>query len=350
MLKFKCMKVLFSTLLVSLVCCQVILAQPKAVKSKSFFAEESMLSATLVSPMNKFLSNKSTKGVENFPARFSIKFPEGEEVSEQILVELRGHNRRENCYFPPLKLIFKKKDSSKSVLSPLKSLKLVSGCRNNSVYSQYVLKEFIAYKIYNQLTDKSFRVRLLDLNYVDTLNKKAFKNYAFLLEDVKEMAKRNDCRDWAEGRPNTEYTDRKQMLLVAMFEYMIGNTDWSVPVRHNIRTIRLKNDSLASPFSVPYDFDYAGLVNTDYAIPDPMLNTETVLQRVYRGYPRTMDELNEVIALFNSKKETIYALINNFTLLEPRVKKEMIAFLEEFYETIQNPGEVKKVFIQGART
>lgn len=200
------MKALFSSFLIFIGCWQLVLAQPKAVNSEKFFAEESMLTATLVSPMNKFLSNKSTKGVENFPARFSIKFPEGEEVSEQILVELRGHNRRENCYFPPLKLIFKKKDSSKSVLSPLKSLKLVSGCRNNSVYSQYVLKEFLTYKIYNLLTDKSFRVRLLDLNYVDTLNKKSFKNYAFLLEDVKEIAKRNDFKDWTEGRPNTEYT------------------------------------------------------------------------------------------------------------------------------------------------
>ena len=344
------MKALFSSFLIFIGCWQLVLAQPKAVNSEKFFAEESMLTATLVSPMNKFLSNKSTKGVENFPARFSIKFPEGEEVSEQILVELRGHNRRENCYFPPLKLIFKKKDSSKSVLSPLKSLKLVSGCRNNSVYSQYVLKEFLTYKIYNLLTDKSFRVRLLNLNYVDTLNKKSFKNYAFLLEDVKEMAKRNDCRDWTEGRPNTEYTDRKQMLLVALFEYMIGNTDWSVPVRHNIRTIRLKSDSLASPFSVPYDFDYSGLVNTDYAIPDPMLNTETVLQRVYRGYPRTMDELNEAIAIFNGKKEAIYALINNFALLESKVKKEMIEFLEEFYEIVQKPNEVKTIFIKGARS
>ena len=81
-----------------------------------------------------------------------------------------------------------------------------------------------------------------------------------------------------------------------------------------------------------------------------MLNTESVLQRVYRGYPRTMDELNEVIALFNSKKETIYTLINNFSLLESKVKKEMIAFLEEFYEILEKPNDVKRIFIQGARS
>ena len=121
----------------------MVLAQPKPLNSEKFFSDESMLSVTLVSPMNKFLSNKSTKGVEVFPARFSISFPDNTTVSEQIQVELRGHNRRENCYFPPLKIIFKKKDSSKSVLSPLKSLKLVSGCKNNSLYSQYVLKEYL---------------------------------------------------------------------------------------------------------------------------------------------------------------------------------------------------------------
>ena len=164
------------------------------------------------------------------------------------------------------------------------------------------------------------------------------------------MAKRNNCKDWTAGRPNTEYTDRNQMLLVALFEYMIGNTDWSVPVRHNIRTIRLKDDSLASPFSVPYDFDYSGLVNTDYAVPDPMLNIETVVERVYRGYPRTMDELNEAFKVFNSKKEEIYSLINNFKLLESNTKKSMIQYLDEFYKIIQKPNEVKSIFIQGARS
>ena len=345
------MKLLFSTLLISFVCCQVALAQPEPVNSEKFFTDESMLSVTLVSPMNKFLSNKSTKGVEVFPARFSVRFPDSTNVSEQIQVELRGHNRRENCYFPPLKLIFKKKDSSKSVLSPLKSLKLVSGCRNNSVYSQYVLKEYIAYKIYNLLTEKSFRVRLLDVNYVDSgTSKKSFKNYAFFLEDVKDMARRNNCKDWIVGRPNTEYTDRNQMLMVALFEYMIGNTDWSVPVRHNIKTIRLKDDSLASPFSVPYDFDYSGLVNTDYAVPDPMLNTVSVVERVYRGYPRTMDELNDAFKVFNSKKEEIYLLINNFKLLENNTKKSMIQYLDEFYKIIQKPNDVRAIFIQGARS
>ena len=130
---------------------------------------------------------------------------------------------------------------------------------------------------------------------------------------------------------------------------MIGNTDWSVPANHNIKLIQSKADSLSKPFVVPYDFDYSGLVNTEYAVPDAMLATETVEERVYRGFPRTMEELNEVFAIFNQQKDNIYALINNFELLLPKTKTGMKYYLDSFYNLIKKPGDVKTVFIDGAR-
>ena len=190
----------------------------------------------------------------------------------------------------------------------------------------------------------------MDLEYIDSSGKKkTIKENAFFIEDVKEMAKRNNCKEWTGGRPHTEYTNRKQMTLLAVFEYMIGNTDWSVPVRHNIRTIRNKDDTTALAFSVPYDFDYCGLVNTEYAIPDELLNIQTVLERVYRGFPRTMGELDEALGLFNKQKENIFSLINNFDPLYPRNKKDMIEYLESFYSLIKDREEVKSIFIDHAR-
>jgi hypothetical protein len=153
-----------------------------------------------------------------------------------------------------------------------------------------LLKEYMVYVIYNMLTNKSFHARLLDLQYQDSSGKKkTIAEHAFLLEGVKEMAKRNNCIEWKKGDLQTESTDRDQMTLVAIFEYMIGNTDWGVSVGHNIKLIQSKEDSSSRPFAVPYDFDYSGLVNTDYSIPDEKLGTETVLQRVYRGFPRSVE-------------------------------------------------------------
>lgn len=328
--------------------CLIANGQNKQVDKVRFFTEEKVLQATLVAPMSKVI-NHAAQGKNTLSARFAGNIGDTSLISEKILLDTRGHFRREYCYLPPLKITFNKKDSS--YFAPLKSLKLVNVCRPGDVFSQYLLKEYLIYKIYNLISDKSLRVRLLKLDYIDSMGKKkTMSDYAFLCEDEKEMAKRNDCKVWSGGRLNTEATDRKQMTIVALFEYMIGNTDWSVPVTHNIKLIYPKADSLAKPYAVAYDFDYCGLVNTSYAIPDPLLGTETVLQRVYRGFPRTMEELNEALVVFNDQKENIYALINNFDLLSSKNKKEMTNYLDGFFNLIKKPSDVKNTFITNART
>jgi hypothetical protein len=219
---------------------------------------------------------------------------------------------------------------------------------------QNLLKEYLIYKIYNLITDKSFRVRLLDLSYRDSSGlKKTVTQHAFLLEDVKELAKRNNCTDWTDldsKKFNSETTDRRQMTIVAIFEYMIGNTDWSVPANHNVKIIHSKNDSLSRPYVVPYDFDFSGFVNTNYSFPDERLGIETVRERLYRGFPRTMEELNIAIDIFNKQKTNIYALIDNFNLLTQFTKKDVKLYLDDFYKTINDPAVVKDVFITNART
>ena len=341
------MKSIIAMMLVSFILtCQVIYCQ--SIDKVQFFKEDSALNVTLESYWTKVINQKNKMG-HIFPARFICRINDSITANEPVGLQVRGHFRRDYCYIPPLKLTFYK--DSPSVMHSLKSLKLVSACRLTDGYEQYLLKEFIVYKLYNLITDKSFRVRLLNLEYKDSSEKKSsFKNYSFLTEDVKEVSKRNECKEWVKGKVNTEATNRKQMTIVALFEYMIGNTDWSVSAEHNIKFIQSKADSNSRPYPVAYDFDYSGIVNTEYAVPDPLLNTETVQQRVYRGFPRTMDELNEALGIFKQQKEKMYALVNNFELLNTRNKKNMIAYLESFYTDIKNPKDIKYLFIDNART
>ena len=197
----------------------------------------------------------------------------------------------------------------------------------------------------------SFRVRLLSLNWQDTMSKaKSITEYAFLLEDTKDLAERNGCFEMKQVKLNTEATDRRQMTLVAIFEYMIGNTDWAIPVNHNTKLIIPKSDSSRRPYVIPYDFDYSGLVNTDYAIPDPNLSIQTVRDRLYRGFARSITELNDVLATFNARRKAIYDLVNNFDLLTPTTKKDVIGYLDEFYSIINDPQQVNQIFILNART
>jgi hypothetical protein len=139
------------------------------------------------------------------------------------------------------------------------------------------------------------------------------------------------------------------MTKVAMFEYMIGNTDWSVPARHNIKLVVPKEDTSAIPFPVPYDFDHSGLVKTDYALPPPQLSITDVTQRSYRGFARNIEEINTMAEEFIIKKEAIYNLVQNFEYISDNAKKNMISFLNEFYVTLSRPKSVNAEFIQNAR-
>lgn len=322
-------------------------AQTSSVDKAKFFAEEKMIKATLVSNTGKMMNGKMKVG-DSMPASFTFHFDDSPGITESISVGVRGNFRRQNCIIPPLRLKFK--NSNPSMYSSLGSLKLVSSCKLTDQYNQYLLVEYLIYKIYNLFTDKSFRVRLLQLTYRDSLGKKKdITQNAFLIEDAKDMAKRNNMVEWKKWKVLTEQTDRELMTTVAVFEYMIGNTDWSVPVTHNIRLIYQKDTQKDYPYPVPYDFDYCGIVNAEYAVPPDMLNLENIRQRLYRGYPRTMEELTKTLDIFREKKEKIYSLIKGFELLNTFSRKEMIKYLDEFYDTINDPKEVKSVFITNAR-
>jgi hypothetical protein len=314
----------------------------------AFFADQSMIEVTIMMDLRNMMVNKLKEG-QKFPANFTAKFEDSSEVSGPVMLEVRGKYRRENCYLPPLKINFKNENSP--VLTPLGSIKLVNPCevgrRNNA---DYVLKEYLTYKIYNLFTEKSLRARLLRINYIDSFGKrKPIQEFAFLLEDVSDMARRNDCIERKTPVKHTELADRKYLTKVAMFEYMIGNTDWSVQARHNIKLIVPKEDTTAIPFPVPYDFDHSGLVKTDYALPPPQLSITDVTQRSYRGFPRNIEEINMMVEEFTAKKETIYNMIQNFEYISVNARKNMVSFLNEFYATLSRPRSVNAEFIQNAR-
>ncbi|MEO6232145.1 MAG: hypothetical protein ABJB11_21675 [Ferruginibacter sp.] len=311
-----------------------------------FFEDDSPLDVTLSMDIGKMLKTKTNPVY--IPATFTCKMNDSL-VSEEIRIIARGNVRREICYLPPIKLNFH--NSTSPTFYPLNSLKLVCPCKSGNDYDQLILKEFLAYKIYNLLTPKSYRVRLLRINYEDAGNKrKTISQHAFLIEDAKAMAKRNSCSELKKVKVKSLYTDREQMTLVALFQYMIGNTDWGVSGNHNTSLIRSAADSSELPYVVPYDFDYCGLVNAVYAVPGEGLGVDEVTQRLYRGYPRSLEELKDALNIFNQQKEKIYYMINGFVALNSRARADVIYYLDEFYKTINNPVEVNHIFVVGAKT
>lgn len=321
-------------------------AQAQPISRQLFFSDEKLIEVTLTTDLKKLRNTKKTPVWQ--PAAITMRFEDSSEIKEEIRVQQRGNYRKEYCEIASLMLDFKNPASPK--LSPLKKLKLVGGCRTGSIYEDLLLKEYLVYKLYNLISIMSFEVRLLHVNYRDSKQKaKPYLQYAFLIEDVNELAARNNCKEIKKREFSSEATNRQQMTLVNLFQYMIGNTDWSVPKYHNIKLMQSRNDTLSAPYAVPYDFDYAGIVDAPYAVPNEGLGITSVRDRLYRGFDRSMEELQEAIDVFKDKKSRILYTINNFTLLSEKTRKDMAKYIEDFYKIIESKKSVKYTFIDNAR-
>jgi hypothetical protein len=345
-----CLKVAGLLLMLPLFSVSFVAGQTFVIDKKKFFTNEQIIEMEVVTDMKKLVTNKLEKDyATNYqPGTITFILPDSSRISDEIDIRPRGNFRREECYIPSVMIDFKTPRSV--VLKKLGRLKFVWPCSNSGFDEQLVLKEYLVYKLYNLLTEKSFRVRLVKLVFFDISEKvKPRKLFGFFIEDVDDMARRNGCEEVEPYRPHTESTERKQTTLVSLFQYMIGNTDWAVPVYQNIKLIRSREDTLSKPFVVPYDFDYSGMVNANYAIPDPELGTASVRERVYRGFPRTMEELKEVIQIFARQKAAMDSLIKNFKELEPGHKKEMSKYLDDFFKIIADEKDIRYIFINNAR-
>jgi len=321
------------------------IAQKTPIDSLKFFTDEDVLEMTLSTDIRGLQKQKGDDVFQDGTVK--MQFMDKTDVTEKVAVGARGKFRRDFCRIPPIMINFRTPGSS---LNNLGKLKLVISCGPKSGDEDLLFKEYLIYKIYNILENKSFRVRLVNVNYEDASGKnKPFTQHAFLIEDDGEMARRNGCKKKDHPPYMTESTDRELMTMVSIFEYFIGNTDWSVPNNHNIKLIFDRKNDAALPFPVAYDFDYCGLVDASYAIPNEVIGTEKVTERVYRGFPRTAEEIQTILNVFRNKKDSIYSLINNFSLLNEKARKVMTNYLDDFYKTIDNSSQVKAIFIDNAR-
>jgi hypothetical protein len=271
--------------------------------------------------------------------------PGGDTVTMEVRLRTRGHYRLRTCQYPPLKIVFDRAHTAHTIFAHQGgSLKLVVQCRNNRSYANYLLEEHLIYGVYNRLTERSFRARLAMVTYVDPREKHAAETrYGFFIEDDDRMAARNGASVFKEKGVYQADTDFGQMTLLAVFQYMIGNTDWSVAGLHNIVPIR---DSTTTIFPVPYDFDWSGVIWTPYAQPDPRLGISTVRQRIFRGACRTPVELAPVFARFTALKDSIYALYRRQPGLEPERVKQALEYYDEFYKITNDPGKVAHEFLR----
>ncbi|MCB9305727.1 MAG: hypothetical protein H6565_03930 [Lewinellaceae bacterium] len=284
---------------------------------------------------------KKDRGEEQWQAGvFKVMY--GDSVALQLDIQLaaRGNMRKKTCHFPPVKIRFYSKTPENDSIADINELKLVTSCKNTNLDEEWVQKECLTYELYNLITDQSFQVKRASIRFSMPGRKSSMLNsFSFFIESEKEMAARLNARPIKPRIVSYQSMDSMAYDRMAMFQYMIGNTDWSIRVRHNIKVLYIMPNGPTIP--IPYDFDYAGLVGTDYAVPDPKLPILNVRERVYMGQCRDEVTYQEIYRLFRFKKADILAHCRDFAELRNGIKKEIGNYLDEFFYVLEHPDIAK---------
>ena len=162
----------------------------------SLFLDTEPLEMVLISNLKELCRDKDNIDCEDTPAKL-VYSVEGKNSTE-ISIQLRGRGdwrlKRKNCVVPPLFLKFPDEGLDNTLFSGQKMLPLTTHCQNvKRRYNDYVLKEYLAYRLYNLFSPKSVRVRLVRVRYRKNATAKMPPvHYGFLSEHFDSVASRND--------------------------------------------------------------------------------------------------------------------------------------------------------------
>jgi hypothetical protein len=293
------------------------------------FASHEILDVNLELDLTSFLSDRYSE--EYFDGLLTFQPGTPDATISVVRLKSRGNRRLDICPFPPIRLNFRMKgEDGENIVT---NLKLVSHCNTARQFELYLFREYMAYRMYNLITDVSFRVRILRINYIDTGEKSLSQiRYAFAIEPAEMLAKRKGMIEIEDVVVRPNQVEPEVLDRVALFQYMIGNDDWHLANLHNLKVFANVGGPGSLPVVVPYDFDYSGFVNTHYAVPNPENPITSVHERVYLGPCRDDETYRELLSEYLSVKEEVLNVIREFPLLEERRKRHCIRYIDSFFD------------------
>jgi hypothetical protein len=328
-----------------------ILSWPNPVRAadgpKPLFASDEVLSLTLTGPIETISRNKGAKPVSGV---LKVGGAAPETLPVNLLVRGITRRKKEVCAFPPLRVEFTEKPGPSSIFKGQKHLKLVTQCQRMGDYQQYLLLEYTAYRLYRDLTPDSFNVRLAKIDYAFKDGHGISTRLGFFIEDIDDVAKRNGQeRLRGVGRISSSQLDAAAAARYAVFEYMISNLDWAMTAGpagtdccHNARLLQPEGAAAVSTglIPVPYDFDYAGLVNASYAVPPEGIHVANVKVRRYRGFCAHNEEAKAFLTQISTRRDSLMAILNETPQLEDRTRRNAAGYLADFFEEAGSPSKV----------
>ena len=273
-------------------------------------------------------------------------------ITLPVRVRARGGNRRKTCYFSPIKMRIAKANAKGTLFKGNTELKLVLPCYQGSSSNDYIIKEFLAYKLYETVSPYHFKTRLLDLTLHEQKGKKIIEHNlkAFFIEDIEELEDRFGGNAY---KRNVHPLQQDSMASTrnAFFQYMIGNTDFSTGYRHNQKSLFLNGRLI----TIPYDFDSSGLCNTHYAvvsqIGDSQLPIDKVTDRLYRGFKRSNATMLAIRNEFLENKSNMIAILKNHKQYfeNPKEYENAKNYILSYFRIIENPVKFKSEILDRGR-
>lgn len=302
-------------------------------------------------------SNKDMKRETNDSTYLQsmVWFKEANASWDSLPVDLRarGNFRRANCYFAPLKLKLGKAHTKGSLFQGNEKIKLVLPCLLDRNSGDYVLKEYLAYKLYECVGTYHFKTRLTHIELFEERGKRKIERnlLGFMLEDMDQVAERYYGKEIKRIIHPLQY-DAIASLQNAFFEYMIANTDYSTKQQHNQKILFAEKRIIP----VPFDFDMCGMVNAPYAAVTNIQNLSgsitQVTERIYKGYEREEAQLYEVRQLFLENKEKMLEEVTAVKDLfqDKNQYSQALAFINAFFDILEDDKKFSRNILGKQRT
>ncbi len=314
--------------------------------AQGLFRRDTPLEVRLAVDLQSLVQERDSLRLARWPATATIAEEGRATQAIPVTLRARGHFRRQarNCDFPPIRLDAARETARGTILQGNTRLKVTTTCRPATPeYEQYILAEYAVYRAWALLDPLHFRTRLARVTWADTLGKlRPVTTWAFVVEEDEEVAERHGYG--VEESTGALFTDveRASIMRTALFQWLVGNVDWSVSAQHNIALFR---DSTLTIRAAPYDFDFSGAVGTRYAVPDPRLRIKVVTDRLHRGPCLPAAEWAPVVRHFLSKRAEIEAVYASLTGLEPRYRERIAAFWAQGWKVLEDPKAFRSAIV-----
>lgn len=321
----------------------ILLVHSSPASATPLFESDIVLEFHLTGPLGSLIEEKNHETERIFLVRANG-------IEQEINVRVRGNSRKRVCSFPPLRLRFDEDSSEQTLFAGQSKLKLVTHCIKRESGEKNLLEEYAAYKIFNLISEVSYRVRLVRVTYTDLdgkLDQTTFDRYGIVIESASELAERVGGQRSEIEAVSLRSVNNRQAARVFIFQYLIGNTDWSLVAANNDDACCHNGDLFhigSQLFIVPYDFDLSGLVNARYAKPDPSLRISRVTQRLYRGYCIPADALAQALGDINVAQENIVSEIHQIPGFTQKDIDKTVKYLDRFFDKADDENELLQSF------